>query len=96
MLLLERWLKKTQVCRIYFLNTLDLKKGNVMGSVRRKDEYGIPKRCAVREAWERKKWSDQLIDFYHETHREMDIPYRRKGSVKGYLDQNLSVICEWE
>lgn len=85
---------KTQVCRVFFLNTLDLKKDYVMGTVRRKDEFGMPRDVQSGKHENRKKWSDQVIDSvkkHIESFPTMDSHYCRKETLKGYLDQSLSI-----
>ncbi|GFO11068.1 DNA repair protein rhp54 [Plakobranchus ocellatus] len=85
---------KIQVCRLFFLNTLDLKKDYVMGTVRRKDEYGILQDGQTGKHGNRKKWSGTTIDSikrHKESFPQMDSHYCRKESVNGYLDQSLSI-----
>ncbi|GFN85645.1 H-2 class ii histocompatibility antigen, e-q beta chain [Plakobranchus ocellatus] len=60
----------------------------------RKDEYGILQDGQTGKHGNRKKWSGTDIDSikrHIESFRQMDIHYCRKESVKGYLDQSLSI-----
>lgn len=86
---------KTQVCRKFFLNTLDLKKDYVMGTVRRKDEFGMLRDVQSGKHENRaNKCSAQVINSikkHIESFPTIDSHYCRKDTVKRYLDESLSV-----